>query len=139
MPHEQTMDTYNNTTQTTQLLMNRRWRAIRTRRQSAQHLQNRRFWSRRYKAIRTSDTHKLCTTNSRSYSGRRDKFTTVLFHERADSPTRRTTSASELFIVMTEFPWIYSHLWNEHPGRTCIRLIPHTYRPHLHRILSRMF
>ena len=112
-----------------------------------------------YEAIRTSDTHKLCTRRSRPYSRRRNKLTTVSFHEQADWPVRGTTSASELLIVMTELPWIdfvscnalcseeemaqkrthyiiiiiiiFSQIRNQTPAHAAVRLSPHTHRPRI--------
>ena len=77
--------------------------------------------------------------SSRPYSRRGNKFTTVLFHAQADLPVRGMTSASKLLIVMTECPWIYPRNRIELPARTCIRLTPHTYRPHVHGISSHKY
>lgn len=88
-----------------------------------------------YKVFTTSDTHMLRTTNQQPIQPCQNKLMTVVFHEQAGWPVSGMTLASELPIVMIEFPWIYSHIQNELPAYTRIRLrlTPHTYGTHLYR------
>ena len=88
-----------------------------------------------YEVFTTSDTHMLRTTNQQPIQPCQNKLMTVVFHEQAGWPVSGMTLASELSIVMIEFPWIYSHIQNELPAYTRIRLrlTPHTYGTHLYR------